>query len=107
LAKKVDGQVFKNSEVNQFDQAIGSNNLVAKEAEQIFKAEPGTVLDFGNPGTIYLVKVIGKKAGQEKTPEQIKAEMGNQSQLISRRVREELMKALNNKAKIVTNQSLL
>jgi peptidyl-prolyl cis-trans isomerase D len=107
LAKKVDGQVFNNTEVNQFDQSIGTNTLVAKEAEQIFKSETGAVLDFGNPGTIYLVKVTGKKVGQEKTPEQFKAEVGSQSQLVSRRVREELIKTLNNKAKIVTNQSLL
>lgn len=107
LAKKVDGQIFNNTEVNQFDQTLGANTLVAKEAEQVFKSEAGAVLDFGNPGTIYLLKVTGKKVGQDKTPEQIKAEMGPQSQQVSRRVREELIKALNNKAKIVTNQSLL
>ncbi len=107
LAKKVDGEIFKNTEINQFDQTIGTHNLVAKEAEQIFKSLPGTILDFGNPGTIYLVKITEKKVGQEKTPDQIKAEMGTQSQLASRKLREDLIKAFNNKAKIVTNQSLL
>lgn len=107
LAKKVDGQIFKNTDVNQYDQNMGSTNLAPAEADQIFKAEPGAILNFGNPGTIFLVKVIGKKTGAEKTPEQMKAEIASQNQLFSREVREELIKALNNKAKVVTNQSLM
>lgn len=107
LANKVDGIVYKNTEVNQFDQSLTTTALAPQEADQIFKAAPGTVLNFGNPGTIYIVKVIEKKSAPEKTPEQLKAESGAQSQQFSRKVREELIKTMNNKAKVVTNQSLL
>lgn len=107
LTKKVDGQIFNNTNVNQFDQSLSSNNLSPQEVEQIFKANPGTILNFGNPGTIFLVKVIGKKTGPEKTIEELKTEISSQNQVFSRNIREELIKTLNNKAKIVTNQSLL
>lgn len=108
LAKKVDGQVYKDTAVNQYDQMMGQSNLAPTEADQIFKAAPGTVLNFGNPGTIYLVKVLSKKVDEiAKTPQQVKAETDSQTQLYSRKVREELLKTMNNKAKVVTNQSLL
>jgi peptidyl-prolyl cis-trans isomerase D len=110
FAKKVDAQLQKAVEVNQFDQTIGGNLLAPQEADQIFKAVPGTVVTFSNPGSIYLVKVNGKKTAEEagdKLSEQIKSEQANQSQLFSRKVREELIKNLNNKAKIVTNGSML
>jgi peptidyl-prolyl cis-trans isomerase D len=108
LAKKVDGQLFKDTEVNQFDQSLNTNNLAPQEASQIFSAAPGTVLDFGNPGTIFLVKVISKKAeAGTKSTEELKAEVTSQNQLFSRRVRDELIKTMNNKAKVVTNPGLL
>lgn len=108
LAKKVDGQVFKKTDVNQYDQTLGSINLAPQEVEQVFQSQPGLILNFGNAGTIFLVKVINKKTeGAEKTPEQLKTEVASQNQLFSRKVREELIKVLNNKAKVVTNQSLL
>ncbi len=107
LSKKVDGQIFKNIDVNQYDQSLSSTSLAPQEAEQIFKAETNSILNFGNPGTIFLLKVLGKKTAPEKTPDELKAEMSNQNQLYSRKVREELIKALNNKAKIVTNSSLM
>jgi hypothetical protein len=107
LAKKVNGQIFKDTEVNQFDQTLATTSLSPQEADQIFKAQPGSTLNFGNPGSIFLVKVIGKKSGIEKTPDQMKAEFSSQNQMFSRKVREELIKTLNNKAKVVTNQNLL
>ena len=108
LAKKVDGQLYKNTDVNQYDQTLATSSLAPKEVEQIFSSAPGTVLDFGNAGTIFLVKVVNKKAeAVTKTPEQMKAEVASQNQLFSRKVREELIKTMNNKAKVVTNQSLL
>jgi peptidyl-prolyl cis-trans isomerase D len=107
LAKKVDGQIYKNADVNQYDQNLSATNLAPQEADQIFKADAGTILDFGNPGTIFLVKVTGKKTGEAKTAEQMKAEFISQGQMFSRKVREEMIKNLNNKAKVVTNQSLL
>ena len=109
-AKKVDGQFFKNSDVNQYDQALGQLNLTATETEQIFKAESGAILNFGNPGTIYLVKVNGKKASgdlEKVVADQLKTETATQSQAFSRKVREELIKTMNNKAKIVTNTGML
>ncbi len=107
LAKKVDGQVFKNSEVNLYDQTLGTSSLSPQEIEQLFKAPEGKVLNFGNPGTIFLVKVLSKKNGGEISADKLKAEVASQNQLFSRKVREELMKTMNNKAKVVTNQSLL
>jgi peptidyl-prolyl cis-trans isomerase D len=108
LSKKVDGQLFKNTDVNQYDQTLATTNLAPQEVEQIFKAAPGTVLNFGNAGTIFLLKVVSKKAEvPEKTAELLKTEVGSQNQLISRKIREELIKTMNNKAKVVTNQTLL
>jgi peptidyl-prolyl cis-trans isomerase D len=108
LAKKVDGQLYQNAEVNQFDQSLETTNLAPQEASQIFTAAPGTVLDFGNPGTIFLVKVVSKKAeAGTKSSEQLQAEVTSQNQLLSRKVRDELIKTMNNKAKVVTNPGLL
>lgn len=107
LAKKVDGQIFKNTDVNQYDQTLVSAPLTPSEAGQIFKASAGTILDFGNPGTIFMLKVIGPKTAPAKTPEQVKAEVASQSQQLSRKVKDEVVKTMNNKAKVVTNQSLL
>jgi len=107
LNKKVNGQFSKNVDINQFDQNIETNSLTTQEADEVFKAAPGSILNFGNPGTIFLVKVIEKKTGPEKTPEQIKAEVRAQSQALSRKAREELVKNMNSKAKVVTNPSLL
>lgn len=108
LAKKVDGTLYKDSEINQYEQNLAQANLSPQEAGQIFSAAPGTILDFGNPGTIFLVKVVSKSdKAQELTDEKVKAEVTSQNQLFSRRVREELIKNMNNKAKVVTNQSLL
>lgn len=107
LAKKVDGQLYKNTDVNQFDQNLGMYNLSPQEAEQVFKAEAGQILNFGNPGTIFLVKVTGKKTAPAKTEAELKGEIASQNQQFSRKVREEMVRALNNKAKVVTNQSLL
>lgn len=107
MAKKVDGQVFKKSDVNLYDQTLGTTTLSPQEIEQLFKASEGQVLNFGNPGTIFLVKVLEKKTGDQISADQLKTEVASQNQLFSRRVREELMKTMNNKAKVVTNQSLL
>jgi len=53
------------------------------------------------------VKILSKKSGPEQTPDQIKSEVSSQREQLSRKVREEFIKDLNGKAKIVTNQSLL
>lgn len=107
IAKKVDGQVYKNTQVNKFDQTLGTTNLAPQESEKLFSASEGQIVDFGNPGTIFLLKVADKKTDGTMAPEKLKAELTSQSQLLSRRVREDLMKTMNNKAKVVTNQSLL
>lgn len=108
LQKKLDAQFFKNTDVNQYDQNIGQLSLTPKEAEELFKAAPGTTLNFGNAGTIYLVKVNSKSVNQQtKVDEQLPAELTAQGQAFSRKSREELIKALNNKAKIVTNPALM
>lgn len=107
LTKKVEGQIFKDTEINQYDQNLGSVSLTHTESEQVFGSNPGTILNFKNPGTIFLVKILSKKSGQEQTPDQIKSEVSSQREQLSRKVREEFIKDLNGKAKIVTNQSLL
>lgn len=107
LQKKLDAQFFKNTDVNQYDQIIGQLSLSPKEAEQVFKAQSGETLNFGNAGTIYLVKVNSKTTAESKVEEQLPAEVSAQNQAFSRKVREELIKALNNKAKIVTNPAMM
>lgn len=107
-SKKVDGQSFKSTSVNQFDQTLSGAALSPKEAEELFKAAPGTVLNFGNPGTIYLVKVVSRsEEAAQKTEEQLKNEVTAQNQVYSRKLREELIRVMNNKAKVVTNPALL
>ena len=108
LQKKLDAQFFKSTEANQYDQTIGQLTLSPKESEELFKANDGEILNFGNAGTIYLVKKNSKSLGEpKKVEDQFVAEMTAQGQAFSRKVREELIKTLNNKAKIVTNPGLL
>lgn len=108
LQKKLDAQFFKNTDVNQYDQNVGQLSLSPKEADELFKANPGDTLNFGNAGTIYLVKVNSKSVNQEKkVEEQLSGEMTAQNQAFSRKSREELIKTLNNKAKIVTNPAVM
>jgi peptidyl-prolyl cis-trans isomerase D len=108
LQKKLDAQLFKDANVNQYDQTIGQLTLSPKESEELFKAKDGDVVNFGNAGTIYLVKVNSKSTGQDKkVEEQLAAEITTQNQTFSRKVREELIKSLNSKAKIVTNPALM
>jgi peptidyl-prolyl cis-trans isomerase D len=108
LQKKLDAQFFKNTDINQFDQTIGQLTLSPKEAEEVFKSNPGDILNFGNAGTIYLVKANSKLTiADKKTDEQLPNEKTTQNQSFSRKVREELLKNLNNKAKIVTNPGLI
>jgi len=106
-AKKVDGQVIKAAEVNQFDQVIVQNTLGPKEADMVFKANAGDVLNLGNPGTIYLVRVVSKKSNADVAADKLKAELTALGQTQSRKIREEMVRSLTNKAKVVTNPSLL
>jgi parvulin-like peptidyl-prolyl isomerase len=104
---KVNGQIFKDTEINQFDQNLAQATLSPQEAEQIFKATPGSVVDFSNPGTIFLIKVVSKKSNGDVDPEKLKSELSSQNQNLGRKIREELLREMNNKAKIVTNPALL
>ena len=107
FAKKVDGQLLKNAEVNQFDQMINGSSLAPQEAEKIFAAAPGTTVNLGNAGTIYLVKIISKRTAEDVNADKLKAEITSQSMAFSRKVREEIIRVMNNKAKVVTNTGLL
>ena len=108
LQKKLGAQFFKSTDVNQYDQTIGQLSLSPKESEDLFKANDGEILNFGNAGTIYLVRVNSKTVSEtKKVEDQLSAEMTAQNQAYSRKVREELIKVLNNKAKIVTNPALM
>jgi peptidyl-prolyl cis-trans isomerase D len=108
LQKKVDAQFFKNTDVNQYDQSIGQLTLSPKEADELFKSPQGATLNFGNAGTIFLVKVNAAMQLQDKKVEdQLKTEINSQGQNLSRKTREEIMKVLNNNSKIVTNPSVI
>lgn len=110
LAKKVQGQIFKNIAVNHFDQTLESANLAPQEADQLFKATVGTTINLGNSGAIYLVKVVSKNTTTDlakKIEDQLKSEVGAQTQASVRRNREEFLRAQNNKAKVVTNPALM
>jgi peptidyl-prolyl cis-trans isomerase D len=109
FTKKVDGQLLKDVEVNQYDQALASANLAPQESEKLFGAQVGQVINLGNPGTIYLVKVVkkGQSKDEAKLAEDLKAEVASQTQSFSRKLRDHLIKAMGDKAKVVTNRSLL
>ncbi len=109
FTKKVDGQLFKDLEVNQYDQSVSGSTLAPLESEKVFSAEPGQVINLGNPGTIYLVKVVKKTQSKDeaKLAEDLKTEVGAQTQAYSRKLRDHLLKAMGDKAKVVTNRSLL
>lgn len=107
-AKKVDGEMIKSVAVNQFDQTLQGAALSAQEVDQLFKAAPGEVLNLGNAGTIYLVKVVSKnEEPAPMTAEVLKKDTETVNQAYSRKVREEVLKSLNNKAKVVTNRSMM
>ncbi len=109
FAKKVDAQAFKDVEINQYDQSLSGANLAPTEAEKIFTAEPGQIINLGNPGTIYLVKVVrkGQAKDEAKLAGELKAEVSSQTQSYSRKIRDHLIKAMGDKAKVVTNRALL
>ncbi len=108
LQKTVGAQFFKNTDVNQFDQTIGQLLLSPKEAEDIFKGKMNDTLNFGNAGTIFLVKINSPlTVADKKAADQLNTEKSAQNQAFSRKVREELLKNLNNKAKIVTNPAII
>ncbi len=109
FTKKVDGQLFKDLEVNQYDQSISGSTLAPLESEKVFTAQPGQVINLGNPGTIYLVKVVkkGQSKDEAKLAEELKTEVGAQTQAYSRKLRDHLLKAMGDKAKVVTNRALL
>lgn len=109
FTKKVNGQLFKDVEVNQYDQALQGANLAPMESQKVFTAEAGQVLNLGNPGTIYLVKIVrkGQAKDEAKLAEDLKAEVGSQTQSYTRKIRDHLIKAMGDKAKVVTNRALL
>ena len=100
------GAPYLNTEVNQFDQTIAQTELAAQEAAKLFSAPPGSIVDLGNPGNIYLVKIISKTQ-KASSAEAKKLEKGAQEQVLSRKARSELLRVMNNKAKVVTNPALL
>ena len=109
-SKKLDMQFFKGVEVNKFDQVIGSLSLSPQEAEKVFAGQTNEIISFGNPGTIYLVKIVNKPATADldaKINELAKTEQVNQNQTFARRIRDELVKTMRDKSKVVTNPALM
>ncbi len=106
---KVTMNHFPGSEVNLYDLNVGPQTLSPAEGEKLFAAKPGEVVDFSTPSAVFMVKV-GEKVNSEvdsKIATQLKTEVMTQSQMFNRKFREELIKELNAKAKVVTNPSLL
>jgi peptidyl-prolyl cis-trans isomerase D len=97
------------TEINQYDLKAGSVTLTPEEGQRLAATPPGTVLDLSTPSSIFLLKVQGPLStdAAAKIDEQLKTEVQAQSQLLSRKFREELLKELNTNAKIVTNPALL
>lgn len=107
-AKKVEGDLKKSVVVNQFDQTLSGTALSTQEIEQIFKAQPGAVINRGDAGSIYLIKVVSKgQPAAALTEDGLKKEIEALNQSYSRKLREEVLKSMNTKAKVVTNRSLM
>ena len=98
-----------NAEVNQYDLSVGPNTLTPTEGSRLFATTPGTVIDLSSPGALFLVKVGEKVNGdaETKVAQQLKTETQAQAQQLSKKFREELLKELNAKAKVVTNPALM
>ena len=107
-AKKVDGQFYKNTDVNMYEQTLAGSTLGPDQMAKISNATADSVVNLGNAGMIYLVKVTERKGTTaDLTPEALKTEVTSQNQLFARKVREDVLKALNNKAKVVTKANVL
>lgn len=106
ISKKIDVQVLDKKEINQLDLELEGVSLSPSDSEQIFKSTPGTVVNLGNAGSIFLVKILELKKDPASEKE-FTEEKAKQDQIFSRKVREEFIRDLNNKARIVTNERLL
>jgi len=106
-SKALSGEFFNKTLINQYDQNLAQVPLSPSESEKIFKAKAGDVLDFSNPGNIYILKIVEFKKDETGIKEKLKAELTSQGQSFGRKAREELLREMNNKAKIVTNPALM
>ncbi len=96
------------TEVNQYDLKAGTFTFTPEEGQKLMGAAPGTVLDFSTPSAIFLVKTVAPlgtdgAVGDDK----LKAEVTAQNEAFRRKFRDDLLKEINGKAKIVTNPALL
>ncbi len=106
---RLNATVLKNTQVDRFNLSLANHALSADEGKRLFEAAPGTVLDFSTPGTVLMVKVGAAPAGNQaaEIETKLKSEVQNQSQLLARKLREELLKELHTKSKVVTNPAML
>lgn len=107
LVSKVEGDFYENSMINFYDQKIESTTFSQKEIKTLFSSQAEDIIDFGNPGTIFLIKILKRENDTSITMEDLNKEFEASSQSRATKVRNELIKHLNNNAKIVTNQRLL
>lgn len=109
LKKTLKLTYLPNAEVNQYDLSVGPNSLTPTEGSRLFATTPGTVIDLSSPGALFLIKVGQKVNGdaEAKVAQQLKTETQAQAQQLSKKFREELLKELNAKAKVVTNPALM
>ena len=109
MKKQVNLTFLPATEVNQYDLTVGPHALSAEEGQRLFSAQDGSVTNLSTPGALFLVKVVGKVNTDvaTKVQEQLKTEVAAQNQAFSRKFREELLKELSAKAKVVRNQSLM
>jgi hypothetical protein len=94
------------TEINQYDLKAGTFTFTADEGQKLLTAAPGTVLDFSTPSAIFLVKAVAPLS-TDADEAKLKAEVDAQNQAYRRKFRDELLKEMNGKAKIVTNPAML
>lgn len=105
--ESLDGVYADSLAVNEFNQSLQGVELSDLQAQELFTAKKGAVLNFGNPGQIYLVKVleeVSQSSGMSsELDKKIEAEMKSMSMQMGRKFRQELLKEATDSTKISTN----
>jgi peptidyl-prolyl cis-trans isomerase D len=106
LKTKYGLSVLEDSTVNRYDLTLSGKSLSDEETKKVFNSKIDDVIDLSSPGEVFvaLVKPETPSAKEESSPE---SELQAQNQTLGRKFREELLKELNAKAKVVTNPAML
>jgi peptidyl-prolyl cis-trans isomerase D len=107
IAKDLKGSFFSQSIINKFEQTLSQVPLAPQEIDKLFQSKQDEIVDFSNPGHLFVLKIVSIKQPEASTSEKLTQELNAQNAAFGRKVREELLREMNNKAKIVTNPALL